>query len=229
MGIVPKLWKIKTVSPVYKADAKDDAGNYRPISVVSTSMKVFEKLVYDQMISFILHHNILHSNQSGFRNGFSTTSAALAVKEHIIKSLEKNKFVCAVLIDLSKAFDTVDHTILLKKLFCYGFRDTSFDWCKSYLECRQQCVNVNGTLSDFLEEKPFGVPQGSVLGPLFFLLYINNIQSAILSSYFHLYADDTIIIQGSNDLQDHIYNLESELSNVFCKTSKSKAMQKSFH
>ena len=118
------------------------------------------------------------------------------------------------MIDLSKAFDTVDHTILLKKLFCYGFRDTSFDWCKSYLECRQQCVNVNGTLSDFLEEKPFGVPQGSVLGPLFFLLYINNIQSAILSSYFHLYADDTIIIQGSNDLQDLIYNLESELSNV---------------
>ena len=128
-------------------------------------MKVFEKLVYDQMITYIINNDILHPNQSGFRHGFSTSSAALAVKHHIVKSLEKNKFVCAVLIDLSKAFDTVDHMILLKKLYCYGFRDTSFDWCKSYLENRQQQVQVNNTLSDILDEKPFGVPHGSVSGP----------------------------------------------------------------
>ena len=166
------------------------------------------------MILFILDNNILHSNQSGFRNGFSTSSAALDVKEHIIKSLEKNKFVCAVLIDLSKAFDTVDHSILLKKLLSYGFRDTSFEWCESYLRNRQQRVFVNETLSDVLNEKPYGVPQGSVLGPLFFLLYINDIQSAIKSSYFHLYADDTIIIQAHNNLSELTNSIENELDGI---------------
>ena len=213
-GTVPMLWKIKRVTPVYKAEGRDEAGNYRPISVASTTMKIFEKLVYNQMILFILDNNILHSNQSGFRNGFSTSSAALDVKEHIIKSLEKNKFVCAVLIDLSKAFDTVDHSILLKKLLSYGFRDTSFEWCESYLRNRQQRVFVNETLSDVLNEKPYGVPQGSVLGPLFFLLYINDIQSAIKSSYFHLYADDTIIIQAHNNLSELTNSMENELDGI---------------
>ena len=213
-GKVPTAWKIKRVSPIFKAGRRDIPGNYRPVSVASTSMKIFEKLVYNQMMSFISKNNILHTNQSGFRTSFSTSSASLIVKEHIIKNLESKKFVCAVLIDLSKAFDTVDHTILLKKLFCYGFRDISFEWCKSYLECRQQQVLVNNTLSDFLIEKPYGVPQGSVLGPLFFLLYINDIHSTIKQSYCHLYADDTIILQAHNDLSSLISNMELELSNV---------------
>lgn len=126
----------------------DLAGNYRPISVAPTCMKMFEKLVYSQMISYILENNILYPNQSGFRNGFSTTLAALAVKEHLGKSLEVDQIACAVSIDLSKAFDTVDHFILLKKLFSYGFQDTSFEWCKSYLGQRQQQVLVNGVLSN---------------------------------------------------------------------------------
>ena len=102
--------------------------------------------------------------------------------------------MCGVLIDLSKAFDTVDHVILLKKLFCYGFQDLPFAWCESYLNNREQVVFSNNILSNNLEELSYGVPQGSVLGPLFFLLYINDINSAISSSHFHLYADDTIII-----------------------------------
>ena len=144
-----------------------------------------------QFISFIVENDILNHNQSGFRQGFST-SPALDVKEFIINSLKSNKFVCGVLIDLSKAFDTVDHVILLKKLFCYGFQDLPFAWCESYLNNREQVVFSNNILSNNLEELPYGVPQGSVLDPLFFLLYINDINSAISSFYFHLYADDTI-------------------------------------
>jgi len=177
-------------------------------------MKIFEKLVYDQMMLFIDKNNIIHSNQSGFRSGFSTSSAALDVKEHIIEYLKENKFVCAVLIDLSKAFDTVEHSILLKKLFCYGFQDTSFDWCQSYLLNRKQQVFINGQLSDILYEQPYGVPQGSVLDPLFFLLYINDIFSVINSSYFHLYADDTIIMQAHKSSDILINNMEEELTHI---------------
>jgi hypothetical protein len=213
-GIVPGVWKTKRVSPIFKAGNKDDPGNYRPVSVASTPMKIFEKLVYNQMMIFIRENNIIHSNQSGFRSGFSTSSAALDVKEHIIEYLKKNKFVCAVLIDLSKAFETVDHLILLKKLFCYGFQDRSFDWCQSYLLDRKQQVLINDYLSDILEEQPYGVPQGSVLGPLFFLLYINDINSVIKSSYFHLYADDTIIIQAHNSTTTLIENMEEELGHI---------------
>ena len=213
-GSIPKLWKVKRVSPIFKSGNKDEAGNYRPVSVASTPMKILEKLVYDQFMAFILHNNILHNNQSGFRSGFSTSSAAIDVKETIIKYLQHHKFVCAVLIDLSKAFDTVDHSILLKKLFCYGFHDLAFDWCQSYLLGSKQQVSFDNILSDLADEKPFGVPHGSVLGPLFFLLYINDINSAVRNSYFHLYADDTIIIQAHNSSDSLISNMETELTGI---------------
>ena len=211
---VPRLWKIKQVSPIYKSGERNVAGNYRPISVMSTTMKIFEKLVYGQFMEFILENKILHNNQSGFRQGFSTSTAALDVKDYIVECLKADKFVCAVLLDLSKAFDTVDHTILLKKLYCYGFQDLVFTWCESYLSGRKQTVYVNGTISESLKELPYGVPQGSVLGPLFFLLYINDINIAIKKSYFHLYADDTVIIQSGNNTTDLIANMEKELTSI---------------
>ena len=116
--------------------------------------------------------------------------------------------------DLKKAFDTVDHKILLKKLWCFGFRDVSFDWFESYLTDRQQLTLVNNVESDLLHEDVYGVPQGSVLGPLLFLLYINDIKSIIENSYFHLFADDTIIIQTASDPDSLVLSLERELENV---------------
>ena len=106
-------------------------------------MKILEKLAYEQFISFILENDIFHHNQYGYRHGYSTSYAALDVKEYIVNSLKSYKFACAVLIDLSKAFDTVDHKTSLKKLFCYGFQDLPFTWCESYLENREQILFSN--------------------------------------------------------------------------------------
>ena len=128
--------------------------------------------------------------------------------------MNKNKFVGAVLIDLKKAFVTVDHKILLKKLWCYGFQNQSFEWFESYLTSRQQLTLLNNVESDLRHEDAYGVPQGSVLGPLLFLLYINDIKSVIQNSYCHLYADDTIILKSASDPDSLISNLERELLNV---------------
>ena len=213
-GYVPKCWKMKRVSPVHKGDVKTDPSNFRPISILPIPMKIFEKIVHDQVSTFIKENTFLNDRQSGFRKLFSTTTAVLDVSENILEQLDKNNFVGAVLIDLKKAFDTVDHKILLKKLWCYGFQNQSFDWFESYLTDRQQLTLVNNIMSDLLHEDVYGVPQGSVLGPLLFLLYIDDIKSVIQNAYCHLYADDTIIVKGASDPDSLIASLERELSNV---------------
>jgi exonuclease III len=212
-GHVPKQWKVKRVSPLHKGDEKDNMDNYRPISIMSISMKLFEKIVHDQLSTFINSNNILITRQSGFRKSYSTSSAVVDVADFINNELSNNKYVCATLIDLRKAFDTVDHRILLKKLFCYGIRDTSFSWFESYLSERQQLVSIDGILSDLVCEMAYGVPQGSVLGPLLFLLYINDI-SSIVHMYHHLYADDTIIVHSADNPETLKLQLEIQLKKV---------------
>ncbi|MEO0686532.1 MAG: reverse transcriptase family protein, partial [Cyanobacteria bacterium J06649_11] len=139
----------------------------------------------------------------------------MCVSDYILEELAKGQHVGAVLIDLKKAFDTVDHKILLKKLYCMGFRDVAFDWFESYLSNRLQCSVVGGKQSSTLEEGCFGVPQGSVLGPLLFLIYINDIFSCINpKSFCHLYADDTIIIQSAKNPLDLNVGLTSQLSSM---------------
>ena len=212
-GKVPHHWKKKRVCPLFKEGDDSDTNNYRPISILPIPMKIFEKVVNQQFSDFIANHHLIHNFQSGFRKMHSTDTAVLEVSDYILSELSNGRHVGSVLIDFKKAFDTVDHTILLKKMFCYGFRDLSFDWVHSYLSDRTQSSQVNGVVSDPCLEEAYGVPQGSVLGPLFFLLYINDIHT-IINCYFHLYADDTILIQSANSATELKSLLEQQLCEI---------------
>ena len=209
-GIFPDKLKLAIVKPLFK-NKGDNAtfGNYRPISLLSTISKVFERIVFNQLYSYMDSNNLFLNSQYGFRKNHSTEYAALEFVDRIAKDLEAKKVPLSVFIDLSKAFDTLDHGILLKKLKYYGIKGTALKWFESYLSNRQQMVNYDGTLSVKLKLST-GVPQGSILGPLLFIIYMNDIVGA--SALFHdiLFADDTSLIstlckffihvpQGTND------------------------------
>jgi hypothetical protein len=193
-GIFPSLLKFSKVIPVYKNNDSTDPNNYRPISLLPIISKVFESLMLRRLNDFLLKFNIIDKSQHGFRKGFSTTTAAFQYIEKIYESLDNRKKPLGLFIDLSKAFDLVDHNILLTKLEGIGVRGRAHDWFKSYLSNRKQmvCVNtLNGIGNSTLVDVDRGVPQGSILGPVLYILYVNDFSTYFDNCDKTCYADDT--------------------------------------
>lgn len=185
--------KISRVIPLYKSGDKHIFTNYRPVSLLPQFSKILEKIVDNRLNSFIEKNCIISECQYGFRSSRSTYMALMDLIENICEALDKKKYVMGIFIDLKKAFDTIDHRILLDKLYHYGIRGISHDWVKSYLSCRKQFVQYQNEKSE-LKEIVCGVPQGSILGPKLFILYINDICNISDFMKFVLFADDTNIL-----------------------------------
>ena len=196
----PNIMKIARVIALFKKGKMNEPQNYRPISLLNCFSKILEKLIQKQMMKFITKHNILYKFQFGFRQDFSTTLALIDTIDNIKQHLDNNEYVIGIFLDIRKAFDSINHDIMAKKLEHYGFRGHSLTFLNSYLDGRKQYTVVNNCRSDTLPIS-YGVPQGSVLGPLLFLLYVNDIQYAIEQTSCRLFADDTAIVLHHRDLK----------------------------
>ena len=172
--------------------------NYRPISLLNCFSKNFERLIHKQVISFLHKHALLYQYQFGFRENHSTTTALIEIIDGIKNDIDKGDFVVGTYLDLKKAFDTVNHSILFEKLEHYGIRGLPLQLFQSYLSSRKQYVSYNNTPS-YITTNKYGVPQGSVLGPLLFIIYVNDIVNAVNEIKIRLFADDTaLFIQGKD-------------------------------
>ena len=212
-GIIPDKLKLATVIPIFKQGNREDIGNYRPISISPYFSKLMEKIVYYRLNDYVTKKNIIHNSQHGFRKGHSTVLPLISIQDKITQAIERNEFSIGIFLDLSKAFDTVDHDILIKKLANYGIRDIPLLWFTNYLSNRYQQVKCNGVVSSFLPTK-FGVPQGSILGPLLFLIYINDLSRASKLLEFVNFADDSNVFYSNSSYNELFQIVNTELSNI---------------
>ena len=230
-GVFPKELKLARVVPILKIGDKTELTNYRPISVLSFFSKVFEKIMYTHLLDFIEQNKIIYKHQYGFRQKHSTQHAIITLVDRITNSLDKGDIVISIFLDLKKAFDTVDHPTLLNKLYAYGIRGNAFNWVKSYLSERSQYVVYDSKQSK-TQTVQCGVPQGSILGPLLFIIYMNDICNASELLFSILYADDTSVQISGNDITYLVSSMNAELellSRWFKANKLSLNAQKTFY
>ena len=231
LAVFPEDLKIARVNPGHKSGPPEKIDNYRPISALPLFSKIFEKLTLNRMECFIKQHSILTPSQFGFRKGCSTTHAIIKLLTHVIQAFHRRHYCACFFLDLRKAFDTINHRILLQKLEYYGFRGHCYRFLRSYYQNRKQYVHVNG-YSSSTQKIETGVPQGSILGPLCFSLFINDMPLAVEEETVQ-FADDAAFVLTSPTLEgllEKISNLFSDLSaylninNLVPNASKSKLL-----
>ena len=209
---VPDVFKSAKVTPLFKKGSKLETGNYRPVSILPVLSKILERAVNHQLTEYLERRGLLFKGQSGFRGKYSTDTCTIDLTDYVKGEISRGNMVGMVMIDLQKAFDTVNHEVLLEKMEAMGI--TSIQWFRSYLSHRNQCVSVDGEVSDFLEIS-CGVPQGSILGPQLFLLYINDMVSSVENCRLLLYADDSALIYSHKSYEVIARMLSTDLSS--CK------------
>ena len=212
-GYFPEELKIGCLSPVYKKGDKLNLENYRPICSLSPLSKIFERIIYNKMIAYIDKNNIMSETQFGFRKKMSTETALMKFMDYVHSGLSAKHYVGTVFMDLSKAFDVMNHEILKQKLEHYGFRGIFLDFMMQFVQDRRYFVNVNGLNSD-IHNVNIGVPQGSTLGPLLFLIYVNDMKNSSSILKFIQFADDTTILFNCTDFNLLQSTLETEGNKV---------------
>ena len=204
-------WKSARVIPLFKKGEVNNMDKYRPISIFPIASKLLERAVHTQLVKYLREHNLLSPYQCGFRKGHSTEFAAPSFADTIRKNIDLGQMTGAVFVDLRKAFDTVDHTTLLGKLSTIGVINHERNWFDDYLTGRSQVVGLNDVLSDS-EPVIVGLPQGSILGPLLFILHVNDLPDEIRNCNILMYADDTVLFCSGSDVSTIEKILNDELN-----------------
>ncbi len=196
----PELWKIARVNPIHKSGLKTSEENYRPISILPIISKICERHIHLNLMSWLQQYHLLLNNQSAYIKNHSCVTTLIDIIDTLLLNMDKGNSNGLLLLDLSKAFDLIDHNLLIRKLKVYGLSQSSLDWFNSYLSERKQVVSANGALSNPLKIQT-GVPQESILGPLLFIIYLNDLPLALEDpKTLKMFADDSTLLANGKTL-----------------------------